>query len=286
MASPQIDSQTVAKIEKLLDLEYTSHVPASSKPVGHILGGAPASGKSTLIQRILSENEGHRFVLINGDELRRYHPAFSSLNNLDDRKAADATQGFANALASYLQHHCIKYRKSFIIEGTMRNSTVPCATAELLRKNSFRSEAHIIAAPFEITSLRAFKRYLQGVRLHGHGRFSNLEVQKEAYEKLAASAEKVSAVVDVSHVYRLDATSLVGSFSNGSHISSIIQGLQAPLQGDERKNIALEWATVHAEMQAINRYDPFPVNQIRTLLDGLSDSDPVLRAVKEKGIHL
>lgn len=263
-----LPKEIIEIIQLDLDKEYLSPVKTSQNPTGHILGGQPASGKSSLIQRIKAEHPGHSMVVINGDELRRYHPRFNQLNQTDDTKTADLTQPFANSLAQYLQARCIESRKSFIIEGTMRNAQVSIDTAQKLSKANFRVHAHVLAVPIEMSLLRSYQRYLNSVHLHGNGRFSNVTTQLEAFNNLAHSADELKKNVYSLDVYSKDASMKLASFSQLSVDlpSKVIKTEQANINTERKIDIALEWASLYAQMKAIDRNDTFPLEQIKSLL--------------------
>jgi hypothetical protein len=262
-------NELVDIIQQDLEKEYLFPIQPSQNPTGHILGGQPASGKSSLIQRIKKSNPGHQLVVINGDELRRYHPSFHKLNKVDDTKTADLTQPFANSLAQYLQAKCLETKRSFIIEGTMRNEQVPIDTANKLSKHQFQVHAHVLAAPIEKTLLRSYQRYLNSVHLHSNGRFSNVTTQNEAFTKLAANADSLSTHVQSLSVYSIDAHTHLSTHSSGSTLtaSSVIRKEQSSITIDQKIDIAMEWASIYAQMKSLDKTDPFPLSQIKTLLD-------------------
>ncbi|GAB4013796.1 hypothetical protein GCM10028808_34200 [Spirosoma migulaei] len=52
----------------------------SERPTGILLGGQPAAGKTSLIRQLRHQYSGQKFVVINGDEYRQYHPRARKIN--------------------------------------------------------------------------------------------------------------------------------------------------------------------------------------------------------------
>ena len=61
--------------EKFFRKQYKSDCP----PIAIILGGQPACGKSTLIQIAQSDHPEQKFLTVNGDLYRQFHPEHDKL---------------------------------------------------------------------------------------------------------------------------------------------------------------------------------------------------------------
>lgn len=66
----------LARAKKRVSRKYFSvdSTRTNKQPIGILLSGQPASGKSGLILKIQIENTNPEFAAINGDEYRQYHP--------------------------------------------------------------------------------------------------------------------------------------------------------------------------------------------------------------------
>ncbi|GAB4019421.1 zeta toxin family protein [Spirosoma migulaei] len=160
-------------------------------PIGVILGGQPAAGKSLLIGRIQDDQPELPFVVINGDEFRAFHPRFNEFNRAGELEAANATQPFANYIGQTLLTEAIENRYNIIIEGTMRNPDVPAATAHRFRQHGYSPEAHILAVPFEQSLQGIYIRYERQKEIGSSGRFTPLAIHQEAYEGALKSVDKL-----------------------------------------------------------------------------------------------
>ena len=156
----------------------------SDRPTGIILGGQPAAGKSGLIKSILRDRLPGRFVVINGDEYRQFHPRSRKISDEYGQDAPKYTQPFSNALVEYLKAECLRLRCNFIIEGTMRIYAVIERTAKEVRQAGFQVEAHALAVNRQDSLLGVFLRFEGDKQRTGVGRFSPIDVHDEAYQQI------------------------------------------------------------------------------------------------------
>lgn len=117
----------------------------SESPIGVLLGGQLAAGKTGLIRYLRHLNRYLRFVVINGNEYRQFHPRVRKINDLFGQDAPKYTQPFSNALVEYLKAECLRLRCNFIIEGTMRTYAIIERTAHETKRAGYRCEAHVLA---------------------------------------------------------------------------------------------------------------------------------------------
>ena len=162
----------------------------SATPTGIILGGQPAAGKTGLIRQIRRQPGDLKFVVINGDEYRQYHPQFRAINDEYGQEAPKYTQPFSNALVEYLKAECLRLRCNFIIEGTMRTYAVIERTANEVKQAGFRCEAHALAVHRQDSLLGVFQRYEADKQRTGVGRFSPIQVHDEAYRQIPHNLAK------------------------------------------------------------------------------------------------
>ncbi|MBO0929712.1 zeta toxin family protein [Fibrella aquatilis] len=72
-----------------------------NRPIGILLGGQPASGKTNLIETIKRNTPDRQFVVINGDEFRTYHPNYTAIYSQYGTDAPHHTQPFSNAMVEW-----------------------------------------------------------------------------------------------------------------------------------------------------------------------------------------
>ncbi|WP_461100961.1 zeta toxin family protein [Spirosoma koreense] len=162
-------------------------------PLGVLLGGQPASGKTRLFEYIQRANPKIDFTPINGDEYRQYHPRAQEIEEEYGQEAPKYTQAFSNTLVDYLKAECLRLRCNFIIEGTMRTYAVIERTASELKKAGFQCEAHVLAVAREDSLLGIFQRFEGDKQRTGVGRFSPIEVHDEAYRQIPINLTRADA---------------------------------------------------------------------------------------------
>ena len=156
----------------------------SESPIGVMLGGQPASGKTGLIRQIRRGGRSVKFVVINGDEYRQYHPHAKKIDEEYGQDAPKYTQPFSNTLVEYLKAECLRLRCNFIIEGTMRTYAVIERTALEIKQAGFWCEAHALAVHHQDSLLGIFERFEADKQRTGVGRFSPIAVHDEAYRQI------------------------------------------------------------------------------------------------------
>ena len=162
----------------------------SQRPIGVLLGGQPGAGKSKLPYQVRTYYKDVRFVFINGDEYRQYHPRAQEIDEEYGQHAPKYTQPFSNALVEYLKAECLRLRCNFIIEGTMRSYSVIERTANEVRQAGFRCEAHPLAVSRHDSLLGVFQRFESDKQRTGIGRFSPIDVHEEAYQEIPLNLNK------------------------------------------------------------------------------------------------
>lgn len=214
-----LDDYTSHSIEEAKELLYPALIGStlpSHDPLGIVLGGQPASGKTALIafisQKVYPERD---FVVINGDEYRKYHPNYYALNQAYGRNAPDHTQKFANELVEFFKQECLRLRLDFVIEGTMRSLDVIGRTCTELKNAGFKIEAHVLAVPYQDSLI--YWRYEAGMLRDGIGRFSPLRAHHQAFINIPINLDKAlqDSLFDSIAIYKRDlADNLIQLFTS------------------------------------------------------------------------
>jgi hypothetical protein len=158
----------------------------SSSPLAVLLGGQPASGKSTLTRVAENENPDKKFIKVNGDEYRIFHPEHDSLIG-EIAAYSEKTQPFSNVFTEKLIEEAIKNKFNIIVEGTMRNPDIPLKTSAMFKTAGFKVEAYVIAAPALFTEAGIYFRYCKEMQAQGYGRLSDINSHNFAVTGLLKS---------------------------------------------------------------------------------------------------
>ena len=170
-------------VEQLYDRykeELLAGYTSSIEPSAVLLGGQPASGKSSLLPVIKSDLSTNNILFINGDNYRIYHPRYEEVVK-DPFSFSTETQIFSNVFTQCLINDAIKRRLNIVIEGTMRTPSVPYETLHLLKKEGYKTGSYVIASPEEFSMVGVLTRYLSLCKTTGSGRLSDMEVSHQAF---------------------------------------------------------------------------------------------------------
>ncbi len=178
--------------------ELTKNTCTSKEPRAHILGGQPGAGKSHFI-RILKSTDS-KLLVINGDDLRGYHPHYTHLLEIVEIDAADITQQDTNYWIERAIEEAIRNKISFVVEGTMKTSAVPLSTAKSLHNNGYSVEVDAILINPAISMVDLYKRYLEQKKVLGHARFTKLSAHDDTVKNIL---ENISTINDSPHINTL-----------------------------------------------------------------------------------
>ncbi len=111
-----------------------------------IMGGQPGSGKSNYYAE---KDELLNYIVINGDEYRRFHPNYEKILKTDVEHYAERTQAFSNRIAELLISDLSDCGYNLVIEGTLRNADIPIRTCRYLQSKGYEPELVVVACDAE-----------------------------------------------------------------------------------------------------------------------------------------
>lgn len=152
---------------------FAGKIKQQEHPAAIIFGGQPGSGKSALISEIVKQN--HEYCVINGDDLRGFHPQMYDLLKTDEENASDLVQPDCNFWIENLISYISERGGNMIIEGTMRRSEVPLNTARLLKDKGYSVEANIIACHPFVSFASIYYRYEAQKKILLNARFTRAQ---------------------------------------------------------------------------------------------------------------
>lgn len=143
LLKPAIVSSENSNKDKLAEIKgqlETMVAPAClsphDRPQAILLGGQSGVGKTTL-HHVFLEMFKKDVIVINGDEYRKLHPRFFALQSAYGDKAVDYTAQWAGRMVEAIVEALSSASYNLVIEGTLRMSQVPLATATLLRERGY-----------------------------------------------------------------------------------------------------------------------------------------------------
>lgn len=133
------------------------------QPTFMLVAGQPGAGRSRAAASLALKDERDVAVL-NGEELRLFHPAF-----LDPRWATDpeAVSELSQSVAGWVSA-CIRYareqRRSLAIEGTFGNVTAAAGTTQRFAAEGFRTRVVVVGSRRAESLLSVLSGYLRDVQ--------------------------------------------------------------------------------------------------------------------------
>ena len=144
----------------IMETSLTYNAVPSGEREAYLLGGQSGAGKSTL-HKILRTRFDNNAIVINGDEYRKSHPHFLELDAAYGKDAVAHTAAWAGAMTEALIDTLSLKGYNLIIEGTLRTSSVPLKTAELLKGRGYAVSLALMAVKPQISLVSCQLRYEQ-----------------------------------------------------------------------------------------------------------------------------
>lgn len=198
-----MNKEDVKKIFQSVKDDYLSGYKDNEHPVAFLLGGQGSVGKGQLTRVIVSQNHDlQKIFFINGDVYRNEHPENKKLQHSPETYSAE-TQIFSSVFTEGFIEESIKRKLNVSVEGTMRNPKTPLTTADLFRKNGYRVEAYVIAAPSEFSALNLYTRYANELIQGELGRLADKKSHDAAAEMLPSTLDIIykNKAVDAIYIY-------------------------------------------------------------------------------------
>lgn len=127
---------------KIYNMLVRDDIPQKKRCVV-FLGGQPGTGKTSFVEQ---DDLFAKYIKINGDEYRKYHPNIREITTYDLDNMASRTQEFVNQCIERLIEDLSEEGYNLIIEGTLRNPQVTINTCSGLKNKGYTTDLYIIAA--------------------------------------------------------------------------------------------------------------------------------------------
>jgi predicted ABC-type ATPase len=159
----------------------------SDEPIAILMGGSPASGKSTFLKKYAPYLLKEEIFKIDADEIRSKLPEYKGFNATQTHLE---TKDIVNTLLSD-RNIGIPCRFDLIYDGTMNNTKSYLPLINILKKDGYKVFiVYIDKVPKDVIVKRALERYKKS------GRFVPLEVIDDFFEKGTAALEQLKNSVD------------------------------------------------------------------------------------------
>jgi hypothetical protein len=249
------------RIYRFIETDLLRNSLPVQDPCVVITGGQPGSGKSQLLERAKNDFSEGNVVVINGDELRDYHPKAEEIFRLDDNKFAEITDPDSREWTKKLFERAIETRRNIVFESTMREAGPISKTMKRLRADGYRITAKVVATHERFSTTGIFRRYEEQKAAKGYGRWSELSSHDAGYvgmPRTVAYIEK-QGLVDRLEVYSRSGDLLYANdYVNGkwqksaSALEAIMAERQRTPTESEMANFQSDWKRVFGLLEYRN----------------------------------
>jgi len=147
--------------------EATRDIPESTSPTFYMLGGGPASGKTSAIRAGVVDvpaSDSRKAVYINADDVKERLPENGRMRNGDDAdffNAASFSHEESSMLAKAIQSVAIRNGQDVVLDGTGDSAISKLASkVEEARVKGYRVEGHYVTVPTDTAVERSNERSL------------------------------------------------------------------------------------------------------------------------------
>lgn len=146
-----MNDYTPEEFERQYKLIYDSIVKDGVPQKNHaviFLGGQPGAGKSHFYS---NSDDLSGYIVIDGDQYRKYHPRYDNISKYDMENYANRTQQFVNECIERLIEDLSDQGYNLIIEGTLRDPDAPINTCETLVRKGYTADMYVIAVDVKMS---------------------------------------------------------------------------------------------------------------------------------------
>jgi predicted ABC-type ATPase len=158
-------SEERAYLHQQIINQVTEGVPQSSDPTFYMLGGGPASGKSTFLKSGATDTpDKANAVHVNADDIKAMLPENPRMVNGGDAdffNAASFSHEESSMLAKRVQDRAIENRQNIVLDGTGDSAINKLASkVESARQNGYKVNGVYVTVPTEVAWSRSVQRAL------------------------------------------------------------------------------------------------------------------------------
>lgn len=155
-------------IPHLHDNQNSENPTPGQQPWFISVGGQPGAGKGRVIEAAGRDHPGS--VIVNGDDLRTFHPDYPRLMATDPLSMPEATAQASGQWIGMSNQWLRDNKISAVVETTLRQPAVLLREFEAFKQAGYGTELRVVAVPPEVSRLGTLARYVEQVRDTGAGR--------------------------------------------------------------------------------------------------------------------
>jgi hypothetical protein len=169
------------------------------------VGGQPGAGKTLAIGRIQLMYPSHMFTVINGDDLRQFHPRFDALRaDPDPEVMPRETAALSGWMIRRALQHAAQIGCASIVEGTFREPTITLRTVRDFRERGFDTHVVALGVPEASSWQGCVSRYIDAVGSGKPARWAPKVAHDLGYEGTPRTVEAAENDLNVTRLSVVD----------------------------------------------------------------------------------
>jgi hypothetical protein len=232
---------------------------SSPAPTFTLLAGQPGTGRARVALRDGVDADA---AVVNGDDLRAFHPGFLAPGSAGSAEVAQAVAGWVAGCIRYAREH----HRSLVLEGSFGNVPAAAGTAERFAGEGFTTRLVVVGSTRAESLLSVTSGYLRDVQARRPAALTDRAQHDEAFDatrRLVASVEE-SGWVDRVRVVARDGRTVF----DGTRTEAGFAGAQAALVGAQSACMgrfdATQWLS---ELHHVTDY----ATALRAMPDGVGE---------------
>lgn len=205
----------------------------AGRPRVVLLAGQPGCGKSRMVADVRAAWDPSRdasgavrdWTLINGDDLRAYHPDFDTLVAVDHERMPDATASATDVWVHLARSEASRRRRSVMLETTLRRPPLVLDTFAEFAAGGYLPGLEVVACHPAISRLGTMLRYWAGRQISGWGRIVPAHHHDECADGLSDHLADVMRGCDVQVFVRTRAGDRRGPFVGAAEVGAATTAL-------------------------------------------------------------
>lgn len=197
---PISQAESESRLEHLKFRYFNSpHIVAADSPCAIYVAGQPASGKSTIIDTF-----GQGFVVLDSDELRKFHPALPEIMKKDPLRMDVLSNGPVGQWMGGLIKHARLHGHNVIIENTLSNPEFIAEEIKAFRAHGFTISIAAMAVAAPVSRLGVVDRYVRASQFSPYPRWTSELSHSNGYKALVPGLKALAPLTDEVTIFTRD----------------------------------------------------------------------------------
>jgi cell filamentation protein len=246
VATRLLDDATHRQVYRDQVLPYiVREASPSPSPRVIMVGGQPGAGKSVALQHAGASliRDGGSYAVLNGDELRRFHPLYADLVKTDKASAADKTHADVGLWVEQGLKDAAERKLNVLIETTLRQPNKVAETVAAFKAKGFAVELRVVITHPEQSLQSIYDRFAHGLTdSRSVPQFTPHAFHEAALNGMAPSLDAVAKEVTRTVFVNRAGTTLFDSDTDKGQPSAALAELrQAALPAKDLARITERW---------------------------------------------